>query len=53
MGTSDTVTILDQVCYHANTGLQNISEDCDALKMSWLIMLEAQFLDAGLAESLL
>ena len=43
MGTPDAVVILDQVRYHTNTGLRSISEDRDALKMSWLITLEAQF----------
>ena len=43
MGKSDTIIILDQVCYHANTGLQSLSEDQDTLKMSWLILLVAQF----------
>ena len=43
MGTSDAVVILNKVRCHANTGLRRITEDRDALKMSWLITLEAQF----------
>ena len=42
MRTPDAVIILDQVRYHAKTGLRRISEDRDGLKMSLLITLEAK-----------